>query len=223
MGTIRKEGAMSGQGRVRAVIGGLVVLLGMAPATARAEGFAIGLEGGYYDMTNARNSARAIFDGSAGGPTFGAFVRHGIGRSLFVGVGARMFRKTGERAFVASEDSPPFRLGHPLKVRVLPVYALVGYRVSPDSTFSPYLGLGAGIASYHEESNVAGEVTSESATKPSFHGVLGVEYGRGSIRFAIEGMYMTAPNTIGQGGVSRVYDENDVGGASVVGRIVFVP
>ena len=66
-------------------------------------------------------------------------------------------------------------------------------------------------------------VTSASTTKPSFHGVLGLEYGRGSIRFAIEGMYMTAPNTIGTAGISKVYEEDDVGGASVVGRIVFVP
>jgi len=209
----------------RRVVGvGLAILVGaVMPQVARAEGFAIGLEGGYYDMTNARNSAKAVFEGSAGGPAFGAFVRHGLGRSFFVGVGARMFRRTGERAFVADKNSPPFRLGHPLKVRLLPVYALVGYRLSPDSTFSPYLGLGAGILSYREESTVAGEVITETASKPSFHGVLGLEYGRGSIRFAVEGMYTTAPNTIGTSGVSKVYDESDVGGASVVGRIIFVP
>jgi opacity protein-like surface antigen len=212
---------MHRHGRVVGI--GLALITIAAPRAARAEGFAIGLEGGYYDMTNARNSARAIFGSGAGGATFGAFVRHGISRSLFVGVGGRMFQRTGERAFAASKDAPAFRLGHPLKVRVLPVYALIGYRLSPDASFSPYLGLGAGITSYHEESNVAGDVTSESATKPSFHGVLGLEYGRGSIRFAIEGMYMTAPNTIGSAGISKVYEENDVGGASVVGRIVFVP
>src|SRR5262245_25571998 len=140
---------------VRVVAVGLALGFALAPRSARAEGFAIALEGGYYDMTNASKSANAVFDGSSGGATFGAFVRTGLGRSWFVGVGARRFSKTGERAFAADKDSPPFSLGHPLEVRVLPVYALVGYRLSPDASFSPYLGVGAGITSYHEESTVA--------------------------------------------------------------------
>lgn len=214
---------MSGQRRIGAIGLGLLALVCATPRVARADGFAIGLEGGYYDMTNARNSAKAIFGGSAGGGAFGGIVRTGLGRSLFVGVGARMFQRTGERAFAADKDSPPFRLGHPLKVRVLPVYAMVGYRLSPDASFSPYLGLGVGITSYREESTVAGEVTSESKSKPSFHGALGAEYGRGTVRFGIEGMYTTVPNVIGQAGISKVYEEDDVGGFSVVGRIVFVP
>lgn len=215
---------MSGQRGVRAVLGGLVLLAaGMAPAGARAENFAAGLEGGYYDMTNARHSAEAIFDGRAGGPTFGLFLRTAIGRSFFVGAGARLFQRTGERAFAASKDAPAFRLGHPLEMRVLPVYALLGYRFSPDSTLSPYVGLGAGLTSYREESTVAGEVLEESASKPSFHGVLGLEYGRGTVRFAIEGMYTTVPGIIGDAGISKVYEESDVGGLSIVGRVVFVP
>ena len=80
-----------------------------------------------------------------------------------------------------------------------------------------------GFTSYHEESTVAGETFDQSATKASFHGVLGAEYGRGTVRFGIEGMYTTAPNTLGQGGISQVYEEKDAGGFSVVGRIVFVP
>jgi opacity protein-like surface antigen len=203
--------------------GSALLVVAAAPSPARAEQFAIGVEGGYYDMTNARNSAKAIFDGTAGGPVFGGFARMDLGRSLFVGAGARVFQKTGERAFAADKDSPPFRLGHPLKVRVLPVYALLGYRLSPDSSLSPYLGLGAGFTSYREESTVAGEVTTETASKASFHGVFGVEYGLGRVRFALEGMFMTVPNVIGEAGISRVYEEDDVGGFSVVGRVVFVP
>ncbi|HET8647418.1 MAG TPA: outer membrane beta-barrel protein [Vicinamibacteria bacterium] len=214
---------MSGQ-RACAVLGGLVIFSAcLASQPAHAEGFAVAVEGGYYDMTNARNSAEAIFGGGAGGATFGLFARTGLGRSLFVGAGARMFQKTGERAFAADKDSPAFRLGHPLEMRILPVYALVGYRVAPDAALQPYLGLGVGFTSYREESTVAGEVFEESASKPSFHGVFGLEYGRGTVRFALEGMYMTVPSIIGESGISRVYEEDDVGGFSVVGRIVLVP
>ena len=209
---------------LRSAIAAASAFVAAAAATpARAQGFAVGIEGGYYDMTNARDSAKAIFDGTAGGPTFGVFARLGIGRSWFVGAGARVFQKTGERAFAADKNSPAFRLGHPLEVRVLPVYALLGYRVSPDASLSPYLGVGAGMTSYREESTVAGEVTTDTASKASFHGVLGLEYGQGKVRFALEGMYMTVPDIIGEAGISQVYEEDDVGGFSVVGRIVFVP
>ena len=209
--------------RAGVVVGAALLMAAAVPAAARAEGFAIALEGGYYDMTNASKSAKAVFDGSSGGFTYGAFLRTGLGRSWFVGAGARMFRKDGERAFAADKDSPAFTLGHPLKVRVLPVYALLGYRLSPDASFSPYVGAGVGFTSYHEESTVAGETFEQSATKASFHGVLGAEYGRGHVRFGVEGMFSTAPNTLGQGGISQVYEEKDAGGFSVVGRIILVP
>jgi hypothetical protein len=52
---------------------------------------------------------------------------------------------------------------------------------------------------------------------------VGAEYGRGTVRFGVEGMFMTVPNSIGEAGISKVYNEKDVGGFSVVGRIVFVP
>jgi hypothetical protein len=190
---------------------------------ARAGTFSLALEGGYYDMTNARKSAEAVFGGSAGGALFGLSGRMDVGRSFFVGAGGRWFQRTGERAFAADRNSPAFRLGHPLKVRVLPIYALLGYRFSPDSSFSPYVGLGPGFTSYREESTVAGETTTESSSKVSGHLVAGVEFGRGTIRAGVEGMYTLAPDVIGTGGISQVYDENDVGGLSVVGRIVFIP
>jgi len=202
---------------------GLALVSVLAPRGAGAEGFAIGVEGGFYDMTNASNSAKAVFDGKSGGPTFGGLARVDLGRSFFVGVGARLFRKDGERAFVADKDGPAFSLGHPLKVRVLPVYGLLGYRLRHDAALTPYVGLGVGLTSYHEESDVAGDVTKVSTSKVSGHAVAGLEYGRSRLRFAVEGMYTTAPNTIGLEGVSKVYEEDDVGGLSVVGRIVFRP
>lgn len=210
------------QRRVAAFIG-VAAFTALAPRGARAQGFAVGVEAGYYDMTSASNSAKAVFDGKSGGLAFGALVRKDLGTSLFAGVGARIFRKDGERAFVAGPNAPSFPLGHPLKVRILPVYALIGYRFRHDAALVPYVGLGPGVTLYHEESTVAGLKTTSSTSKVSGHAVAGVEYGRGRLRFAVEGMYTLAPNTIGLAGVSNVYDETDVGGISGVGRIVFVP
>lgn len=210
------------QRRVAALIG-VVLSSALAPRGARAEGFAVGVEAGYYDMTSASNSAKAVFDGKSGGLAFGALVRTDVGTSFFAGVGARMFRKDGERAFVAGPNAPSFPLGHPLKVRILPVYALLGYRFRHDAALVPYVGLGPGVTMYHEEDTVAGLVTKSSTSKVSGHAVAGLEYGRGRLRFALEAMYTLAPKTLGIDGVSQVYGEDDAGGISGVGRIVFVP
>jgi hypothetical protein len=213
---------MLSQRQVAAFIG-VALLSALAPRGARAGGFALGAEAGYYDMTSAADSAKAVFDGKSGGVAFGALARVDVGRSFFAGVGARMFRKEGQRAFVAGPGEPSFPLGHPLKVRVLPVYGLFGYRLRPEAALVPYAGVGVGLTSYHEESTVAGLVTKSSTSKVSGHAVAGLEYGRGRLRFALEAMYMTAPDSIGLDGVSSVYGEDDVGGVSAVGRIVFVP
>ncbi|HEX6737695.1 MAG TPA: hypothetical protein VF310_05480, partial [Vicinamibacteria bacterium] len=103
-----------------------LALLGAAPAGAKE--FAVSLEGGWFDMTGARQSAKAVFD-SSGGATFGGTVRLSFGRGAwFAGAGTRYFSHDGERVFVADSSSEVFRLGHPLSARVWPVYALVGYR-----------------------------------------------------------------------------------------------
>jgi hypothetical protein len=193
-----------------------------ASATSTVAQTSVSLDGGYQDLTNAGRSAQAVFE-SSGGPTFGASVRFALGRSAFVGATGRFFSKEGERAFVADASAPVFRLGHPLEVRIVPVYATFGWRFSPNAALVPYAGLGAGVAFYRETSTVAEiEQDEVSSTKPSGLAFAGVEYGRGSVRFGLEGSYSLVSKTLEAGGVAEVYDEDDVGGFAVVGRVVFV-
>ena len=200
---------------------GLVVLAASLGATsATAADISLALDGGYFVMSNARKSAKAVFGGSGGGPTFGASVMLGLGRSFFVGAGGRFFQKTGERVFVENATGPVFRLGHPLKIRTIPVYGLVGFRFSPDKTLVPYVTGGAGITSYREESTVGGLTETTSQSKFSGMLAIGADYGRGPFRFGVEANYSLVPSTIGLGGVSAVYGEKDVGGFSILGRIV---
>lgn len=202
------------------VLAGALLLAGSA---AQARELALAVEGGYFDMVLARKSAKAVFGGSSGGAAFGGQVRVGLSPRLFLAVGARYFQKDGERAFAVSKTGESFSLGHPLTVRTVPAYALVAYRFTPDARLSPYVGLGLGVTSYHEESTVAGIAEEPiSATKPSGHLVVGAEWGRGSLRFGTEVMLSTAPNTLGEGGISKVYGESDAGGVSVVGKLVYV-
>jgi len=199
--------------------------LGLTGGAGRAAAgeFGVSLEGGYFAMTNASKSAKAIFDGSAGGFTGGGSLRYVIGRSFFVGAGARYFERTGERVFIADASSPAFPLGHPLTFRTVPVYGMVGWRFMPDSRLVPYVAVGAGSTSVKEKSVVGGIEESQSQSKFSGHIMGGVEWGRGPFRFGAEVMYTTVPDTIGVGGVSKIYNEKNVGGFSFVGKIVVVP
>jgi hypothetical protein len=200
------------------------VICAACAAPAGAGEVAISLEGGWADLSNAKKSAEAVFDGSTGGPTFGAAVTFGLSRSLYVGVGGRYFSKDGERAFVAAPGQPAFGLGHELTVRVVPIHALVGWRFRPGKSLVPYVGLGLGATSYHEES-VVGDLAEDPVSQTKASGLVagGITYGQGSLRFGIEVSYSSAPDSLGLGGVSEVYGEDDIGGLTAMGRIVFVP
>src|SRR5262245_45894477 len=208
------------RGRIASAAALAAVLLAAAPA--RAGDVAISLEGGWYDMTGARDSAKAVFD-SSGGATFGAGLRLGFGPRWFASVGTHYFSKDGQRAFVADPQSPAFRLGHPLNARVIPVFALGGYRFRADKTLVPYVAAGLGFTSFRETSTVAELEETHSESKFSYHFGGGAEYGQGTLRFGVEVLYTSAPDTLGLGGVSQVYDENDAGGISFMARIIFVP
>jgi len=202
-----------------AALAAALLLTGAAPAAALD--WAVGADGGWFDMTNASNTAKAIFGGSAGGSTGGGLVEIGLTRAFFVGAHVRYFQRQGERVFVAAPGSPVFRLGHPLKVRLVPSYAVVGYRFGQSTRWAPWVSLGVGATSYREESNVAGLIESTSSTKAAGHGALGVDFYAGVLRFGLEATYSTVPNTIGTAGVSKVYGEKDVGGVTFAARVMF--
>jgi hypothetical protein len=196
-------------------------LLAAGAAPLRAQGFTLEAYGGYSSLSRASNSANAVF-GSTGSGTFGGAVGYVFGSHIYVAAGARYFSKSGTRVFVADASSPPFSLGHPLSARLVPIYGTVGYRFRiGQGAFVPYIGLGGGVTSYHEESTVAGIVDQQSQTKASGHALVGLEFGRGRLRVAAEGLYSTVPDAIGVGGVSQVYGEKDLGGFTVLGKVVF--
>jgi opacity protein-like surface antigen len=195
------------------------LLLSAAPA--RCSDYEVSVQGGYFIFTQASNSAKAIL-GSSGGATFGADLRLGLTDSVSVGVGGRLFTKSGERAFVATAAGPVFPLiDEPLTLRVIPLEATIYYTFRRSEGLRPYIGIGPGVALYHEDSTVGGVSSSLDETKFQAHAVAGLEFGRGTTRFGIEVNYSTVPNAIGIGGVSQVYNEKDIGGVAFLGRIVF--
>ncbi len=175
----RRRGA---RGRVLPLLVLLALLAGASHAAAAD--WAVGADGGYFDMTNASRSAKAIFGNSSGGASLGGFLRLGLGESFFVAAHGRYFQRQGERVFVAAPGSPVFRLGHPLTIRLVPVYGMFGYRLGHSPRWAPYIALGAGVTSYHEKSDVAGLVETSTATKASGHAAAGVDFLTGPVRKA---------------------------------------
>jgi opacity protein-like surface antigen len=204
--------------RARLVVSALA--LAAFPTLACAGGLALDAAAGYQDLTRAKNSAKAVFNGASGGLTFGGGLRYGLGEHLFVAAWGRYFGKSGERVFVADAAAPVFRLGHPLRVRIVPIQGTIGYRFG-SGALVPYAGIGGGLTMFHEESTVGGVTSSISQNRGSGHALAGLEYGKGSIRFAGEVMYLLVPNAIGIGGVSKVYGETDIGGFSALAKVVF--
>jgi hypothetical protein len=197
------------------------VLLLASGGPLHAQGFSLEAYGGYASLSRASKSADAVF-GSSGGGTYGGAIGYAFEKGIYVSAGARYFSKSGTRVFVADASSPPFSLGHPLKVKIVPIYATVGYRFRlGDSAFVPYVGAGGGITLYDEESTIAGLTDTTSQSKGGGHVVGGLEFGRSRMRVAVEAIYSTVPNTIGVGGVSKVYGEKDVGGFTVLGKVIF--
>jgi len=195
--------------------------LALLPRAASAGNFGVEAQGGYFAMS-ATKSAKAVFDGSSGGATFGGALRYVnvIRKGFFIAAGARTFSKSGQRVFVATPTGPVARLGFPLEARITPIFGTVGYRFFEGRAFVPYLGAGGGVTKYHETSEVTGDIREESRGSGSFHVLVGVEYGKGMFRVGAEGLYSSVPDSLGVGGVSKVYNEKDLGGFSVLGKLV---
>jgi opacity protein-like surface antigen len=193
----------------------------LTPTVAPAQEFGLGLGAGYFDFTQSPNSTKAVL-GSSGGFTFGGDLRLQLTEHLYLGAGLRYFKKTGQRVFVSSPSGTVFPLkNEPLTARILPAELTLGYRFATRGSLVPYLGIGPGVAFYHEESTVGGITSTLDETKVSGHAVAGLEFGRGEVRFGLEVNYSIVPNAIGVGGVSQIYNEKDIGGLAILGRIVF--
>jgi len=208
---------MTSQTRLRCGAVALAMLT-VSAGSASAGELAAELQAGYFSMT-ATKSAEALFD-SSGGFIWGGAVRYSLDLGIYVNGSVRTFSKSGERVFLAGPTDPVSKLGFPLELRITPYVLTLGYRFRQGSLIVPYGGIGGGITSFREESSVAGIAYDRSETKAGFHVVGGVEVGKGRFRFGGEVGWSTVPDAVGVAGVSEVYGEDNLGGWSVVGKLV---
>jgi len=141
-------------------------------------------------------------------------------KGIFARVAGSSGTLTGSRAVVI--DGQVIRLGIPLTVEMRPIEFGAGWRFGPflGSRIVPYGGAGFLRVSYKERSDFAGpgEDTDETFNGSVVFG--GVEARIVSwIIAGAEVQYRRVPDTIGGGGVSREFDETDLGGVTV--RVLF--
>lgn len=196
---------------------GLVTLLA---APVRAGEIALVFDAGLRTMSNSPDTEKAIF-GSDNGIGYGLGVAYDRGSHWRFGVEGRRIQRDGQRAFAADRNSEAFRLGHPLTATLTEGLASAAWRFGKLGPVTPYVSVGAGVVSWKEESDIAGLIEKASGTSALFEARAGLETRQGPLRLGIEGGITFARNAIGGGGISKVYEETDLGGLFVVGKIGF--
>ena len=155
--------------------------------------------------------------GKSSGPLLGGGVRIGPGlRGLFFDVGAWRFHADGERVFVFNGEV--FPLGIPASVSVMPLEISGGwrFRVRRLPKLVPYVAGGLTSVHYEETSEFA---TSAENTNEFFNGIHllgGAQYKiRPWLGVAGEASWSTVGNALGDAGVSKVFNESDLGSTTL--------
>lgn len=203
--------------------------LAAAPADAQQDDTRVGVRGFATLGTitfQAQDSFDAIFDTHAG-PIVGGGGQVLLPWGIFVEVGASQFKRDGERAFVTATGEV-FRLGIPVEVTITPLEITAGWRykkrgapakrASPDrwSRVVPYGGIGYSSYRYRETSDFAAPDENVDERFGGFHIAGGAEYQ--ALRWLAVGgevVWASIPDALGDGGVSAVLNEDNLGGTTL--------
>jgi opacity protein-like surface antigen len=175
-----------------------------------------------YEFFQASRSFDAVFQNSTG-LLYGGGVEVSIGPQWFVQGRLSYLSKTGERAFVYNGEVS--RLGITETVSMMPVDASVGYRVTSQPGFMPYVAGGIGSLSYNEQSASGDSSDNSTGTFLSYHVAGGVEVPIVKRWFSVAGefQYRGVPGAIGSAGVSKQFGETNLGGMSVCMKFLVGP
>lgn len=141
-------------------------------------------------------------------------------KNVFARVAFSSTRETGSRVSVF--DGEVFSHDIPLTVELRPLEIAAGWRLRPlaSGRIVPYAGTGLLRMGYRETSEFA---VGDDNSNTTFSGTVvfgGIEAVLVSWIFAgVEVQHRSVPNALGEGGVSQVFRETDLGGTTV--RVLF--
>jgi opacity protein-like surface antigen len=178
---------------------------------------------GHLSQT-ARDSFAAIL-GNSSGQVFGAGAELAFRQGFFVRADVSYFRDEGERVEMVDGEIVP--LGIPLTLSLTPIEFSGGYRLSAvrfgrrgQVALVPFVGAGAGVVRFREETDDEhpDEQTSERFT--SYHMLVGLDVPLGK-RVAIGGELTRrwVRDGLGSGGISEAFGETDLGGTTMWTRV----
>jgi hypothetical protein len=191
------------------------------PATAQSRGIEIG---GYAMAGQFTFAASDSFDAILGGHSGtilggGATVGLPWG-GLFVDIGAWQYSDEGER--VLRVDGAVIPLGIPVEVTVVPLEISAGwkFRLRRLPKLIPYAAGGYTSMGYKETSSFSATGEDVDERFGGYHLRGGAEFKlTGWLGLAGEVAWNTVPDALGEGGVSKSFNEDNLGGTSFRARI----
>lgn len=174
---------------------------------------------GYAMVGRINFTAVKSFDtivGSPSGSIFGGGARVGLPfGGLFVDVGAWRYRGRGERVFVANNEI--FKLGIPVEITVTPIEISAGwqFRIRRAPKLTPYAAGGLTILTYRETSDFSTSAEDAGESFSGYHVIGGAAYKITRwLGLAGEASWSTVPDAVGDAGVSKAFNETDLGGTT---------
>lgn len=182
---------------------------------------------GFAVMGQTWFTAGSTFDAVLGSKTG---IDYGGGLSVtdgpgYIEIGARRFKKDGERVFV-TDNGQVFRLGIPTSITMTPLDITAGWRFRPwfAQRLRPHVGVGYTRLRYEETADFAQDGDDVKESFNGFHLVGGGEFRlHRLVGLTAEVAWTSIANAIGEGGASKAFDEDNLGGTSarlklVIGR-----
>jgi opacity protein-like surface antigen len=127
---------------------------------------------------------------------------------------------TGSRAFVY--EGTVYDLDIPVTITFMPVDAGGGWRFPLGKSLHGYVGGGVTFVNYEETSDFANSDDDVSEAFTGYYAAGGLEMKLAAwLHLRAEGRFTRVPDALGAGGVSREFDETDLGGAALAVKLVF--
>ena len=167
----------------------------------------------------AQTTFKAVF-GTATEPTWGGGLDVTLGRHVFVDLAISRMSESGQRAFINNGDV--FKLGIPLRVSLTPVELTAGYRFRHGKwRVIPYAGAGIGWYKYREAADFAADGDDVETRHAGFVLMGGAEF-RVTKWIGITGdaQYTSVSGILGQAGLSKDANENNLGGVAARLRVI---
>lgn len=158
---------------------------------------------------NASDSYDLVFDGDAM-TQFGVQFEAQIRRHFLVGLVYETGEVDGHRVL---PGDPPIQTTAEETLTLSPIHLTFGWVFAPESPLHGFVGVGPTLLDWEDESGA----DSASGSDTGYHGVAGLRWSTASHRFTVGGelRYSSVPDAVGEAGVTRLFDEDDLGGTTV--------